>query len=335
MKFKAFLGIDVSKLVLDLCLISEDGSVESFKINNRTSYLRKFFDDLAKICSLKDVLVCAEYTGHYSNPLRAFCTENRISLWLESGAEIKHRSGIQRYKNDKVDAERIAEYAKRHQDRARLQTANEKVVRIAKLLTTEREMYIRDRAKYKAQLKDFKEFIEQDCYKRKSIRLKRQIRALTKLIEQIEGEIKGLFQENDKLSEQKKVLMSIDGIGEQVATQTIIATEAFTKFNRGRKFACHVGVAPFSFESGSSQRSRRKVSHRANKDLKRLYHMAALSAIKMEGEFREYYLRKVEEGKNKMSVINAVRAKLINRIFAVIRDNRKYSNTYINHLTNP
>jgi transposase len=56
--------------------------------------------------------------------------------------------------------------------------------------------------------------------------------------------------------------------------------------------------------------------------------MCALSAIKMKGEFREYFIRKVAEGKNKMTVINAVRSKLINRIFALIRDSRNYEKNY-------
>ena len=60
--------------------------------------------------------------------------------------------------------------------------------------------------------------------------------------------------------------------------------------------------------------------------------MAALSAIRMKGELRDYFLRKVAEGKNKMTVINAVRAKLIHRIFALIRDNRKYEKIYTNSL---
>ena len=39
---------------------------------------------------------------------------------------------------------------------------------------------------------------------------------------------------------------------------------------------------------------------------------------------RQYYLRKVEQGKNKMSVINAVRAKIVARMFAVINKNEKW-----------
>jgi hypothetical protein len=38
--------------------------------------------------------------------------------------------------------------------------------------------------------------------------------------------------------------------------------------------------------------------------------------------------RKVEEGKNKMSVINAVRNKLISRVFACVKDQRCYEKIY-------
>ncbi|MCL2312923.1 MAG: hypothetical protein FWC41_10650 [Firmicutes bacterium] len=47
-----------------------------------------------------------------------------------------------------------------------------------------------------------------------------------------------------------------------------------------------------------------------------------------EGELREYYLRKVAEGKNKMSVLNAIRAKIVLRMFAVIKENRQYEKNY-------
>ena len=42
--------------------------------------------------------------------------------------------------------------------------------------------------------------------------------------------------------------------------------------------------------------------------------------------------RKVEEGKNKMSVLNAVRAKLVTIMFAVIRTDAFFSRNYQNSL---
>ena len=48
----------------------------------------------------------------------------------------------------------------------------------------------------------------------------------------------------------------------------------------------------------------------------------------MQGDLQEYYIRKVAEGKNKMSVLNAVRNKLVLRIFACINQDREYEKNY-------
>lgn len=132
------------------------------------------------------------------------------------------------------------------------------------------------------------------------------------------------------MSRQYELLCSVDGIGDRTAIKMIVETNAFKDFSDPRKFCCHAGVAPFSYTSGSSQKSRNKVSHRADKSIKKLLHLAALSIIKNNGELHDYYLRKVDEGKNKMSVINAVRAKLVLRMFAVIRNNQPYQKNYQN-----
>lgn len=56
--------------------------------------------------------------------------------------------------------------------------------------------------------------------------------------------------------------------------------------------------------------------------------MCALSAISNNKELKAYFERKVAEGKNKMCVINAVRNKLLQRVFAVVRDNRLFEENY-------
>ena len=66
--------------------------------------------------------------------------------------------------------------------------------------------------------------------------------------------------------------------------------------------------------------------------MKVLFHLAAMSAISTQGELRDYYLRKVEEGENKMALVNAVRNKIIHRIFACVRDQRKYEKNYTHSL---
>jgi transposase len=66
----------------------------------------------------------------------------------------------------------------------------------------------------------------------------------------------------------------------------------------------------------------------ANKTIKTLLHLCATSAVHAKGELQDYYRRKVAEGKNKMLVINAIRNKIVLRIFACVNNDRKYQENY-------
>ncbi len=58
--------------------------------------------------------------------------------------------------------------------------------------------------------------------------------------------------------------------------------------------------------------------------------MAAMVSIKLDPGMRQYYQRKVAEGKNKMSVLNAIRNKLITRVLAVVRRGIPYCSFFQN-----
>jgi len=59
--------------------------------------------------------------------------------------------------------------------------------------------------------------------------------------------------------------------------------------------------------------------------------MAAINAARFDPGLKDYYERKVESGKHKMSVLNAIRNKIIHRVFACVRDNRIYSHVAISY----
>ena len=52
--------------------------------------------------------------------------------------------------------------------------------------------------------------------------------------------------------------------------------------------------------------------------------MASLTAVKLDADLKTYYERKVAEGKNKMSVLNAVKNKLLSRVVAVVNKQQEY-----------
>jgi len=329
---KNVIGVDVSKEKLDFCFQVENMVVKEWALSNATMAIKTSLKALLKDsrCKASEVLVCAEYTGQYTYPLCCACEELGLSLWLENPAQIKHSSGVQRGKNDRLDARRIADYANRFQDKARMFSFPEKNIASLKQLISERDLYIADKAKYQGQLKDQKRFMNQLDYQRKSKRLQDLMSCLEKTIAIIEQQIQELIDQDHTLSNQHKLLCSVDGVGDKTALKMIVATNAFKNFDNARKFNCHAGVAPFQYTSGSSIHSKNRVSQRADKSIKSLLHMSALvAATRMKNsELRDYYLRKVAEGKNKMLVLNAVRAKLIARMFAVIKNNQPYEKNY-------
>lgn len=330
MKFKEFIGIDISKATMDIALLTTNGELVELKCLNQKSILKQTLEDLFDQYKIdkETALICGEQTGHFGNILVAVCGEDNLKLWMESPYNILHSQGLTRGKNDKIDAVRIMEYAKRFCDKAQIYKFSSKNIEILDRLSAEREMIVKDISKYKCQLKQEDGFFDSDYFKEKSKRVKRLIKYNEKVLLEIEKAIDSVIKHDIKVKTNLEKIVSIEGIGRQPALATIIATGNFTKFQNSRQFVCHAGCAPFKYESGTSRSSRNKVSHRANKNLKRLFHMAAISTLRTQGELRQYYDRKTGEGKNKMSVINAIRAKLIARIFSVIKEDRKYDKNY-------
>lgn len=327
-----FIGVDVSKHKLDVCVRNSNTIVlECTLPNTLKSLLSPLKSMINKIkCDSEELLICGEYTGMYIYPLVQSCKQLGIDLWVEDPSRIKHSFGIQRGKNDKVDARRIAEYAFRFQDKSMIYSLTDKDLNSLKLLLSERDLLLADKVKYSSQLSDQKNYMPDSDFSSKSKRITKLIEQLNLLLNEIECAIESVFQRNKDLGSQRELLCSIDGVGRRIACEMIVLTYGFTKFKNYRQFCCYAGLAPFQYTSGSSIHSKRKVSQRANKKIKSLLHMAAISVIRYDGEMRSYFLRKQEEGKNGMLIINAIRAKVVARIFAVINRKEFFCKNFVN-----
>lgn len=327
MAYSHFIGVDISKSHLDFAhLCSQQPSFAIEPCSNTQNAIIKALQPL--LGSLSKVLVCAEFTGMYSYNLMLACQNLNIDLWLENPAQIKHSTGIQRGKNDPLDARRIAEYAQRFTDRVRLVGVEQKSMEHLRCLISERRLLVADRAKYKAQLGDQQGHMPQELFEQKALRLRRLIASFDEPIAQIEQQIQTCITASSELDTHYKLLQSVPGVGPRLALHMLLATGAFSKITDPRKLCCHAGIAPFAYHSGINTSSRARVSHKADKQLKSLLHLAALSVVARPGELQTYYRRKVEQGKPKMSALNAVRSKLVHRMFSVVKRQQPYSLTY-------
>lgn len=334
MKFKYFIGLDVSKKTLDFCLLEAGKTLLHQQTENSSKGIQLFIEQSKKRFDLKleESLFCMEHTGIYNYPVLDFLSEKQAAIWLESALHIKHSSGLQRGKSDKVDAERIAFYAYRNQDNVKLWQPTRQVIKELKTLTALRTRLINAKKQLKSSWQEGEGFLDKVLQKKVQQCCQQSLKAIDQDLAEVDKQLDQLIASDEELSRLFNLIISVEGIGVVTAREVLITTNEFKDFSEAKKYACYAGVAPFQHSSGTSIRGKARVSHLANKTVKTLLHMSALSAIRNCEELREYYQRKVAEGKNKMSVINAVRNKLILRIFAVVRKNQKYEKSYVYQL---
>lgn len=331
-EFKTFIGIDVSKKTFDAALLRSTDQVttihQSFD-QNMQGY--KAFIQWLKSNDVTiggDVLFCLEHTGIYISGIVNFLVSISASIWVEMALKIKKRIGLQRGSDDKLAAINIAVYAYRFKDEARLWTPIDSTVQQLKNLVAQRDRIVLSITQLTVPLNE----LDNCGDKRQAGELRKlQSKALKGLKDSliaIEKTIDACIEKDENIRRKVNLASSVKGVGKQTAVALFVYTRGFSVFENAKQLACYCGVVPFNKQSGTSVRYKPGVSPFANKKLKKLLHLCALAALRFDAGLKSYYERKIAEGKNKMSIINAIRNKLVLRIFAVIRDNRNYVDNY-------
>lgn len=262
-----FIGVDVSKKTLDLCLLDAEGrAICRNRIENKKKSVSAFFEELQKEqgIDMRTVLVCLEHTGVYSNLLLEYLSSVHALVCVEMALQIKQSQGIQRGKSDKIDALRIAEYAHLHHRKLRLWSPTRKQVQELKALAALRDRLVRVANQLRVSLKENEEFIEREIQNEVRIGCKASLLALEKDLKKVDEKIDKLIRKDESLNKQMKLLTSVTGIGRAIATQMIITTNEFQMIKEAKKFACYAGVAPFEHSSGTSIKGKPRVSRMAN-----------------------------------------------------------------------
>lgn len=326
---QTFVGIDVSKEKLDYCIVNA-GTINQQQfgvVSNKARAIIKFIHTLkTKYANGGDLLFCLENTGVYSMPVCYWLQANELDYWVISPLEVKRSKGITRGKSDKTDAKDITYYAITHLHDLKQSKLPENDFIELRLLLTEREKIVKSIHRFNA-AKENKNFLPEKVLK-STLRLSQAtVNFLKKQLKEIENLIDQIIKRNSTFKHQDELLQSIPGIGKQTSIMLIAYTQAFTLFENHRQFACFAGIAPFEYSSGSSVRGKTKISHLANKKIKTILSMAALSGKKYDAEMKQYFYKKLKEGKDKKLVLNAIRCKIVSRAFAVIKRDSKFVNT--------
>lgn len=248
-------------------------------------------------------------------------------LRLEQATQIKASMGVSREKNDKVDSQKIGLYAYKNREDVKLWTPKREIITQLDRLTALRERLVKTIKTLKTPFSDAEGLVDKKILQTEIALCQTSINALKKDLEAVDKRIRELINTDPKLKELFDIVDSVKGIGQVIATEIIITTNEFKDINDPKKYACYSGFAPF-LQSSGKYKGKAKVSNKANKKVKALLHNAAMSAIQHCQEIKEYYNRKIAEGKNKMLVINNICNKLVHRIFACVSRREKYKEIY-------
>jgi transposase len=333
-KMKSFIGIDVSKLWFDLSLIQVFDGVKREMITDKFENNPAGFRLLTKWLKSQGVsfddntLVVIENTGVYHRLIWQYCTEKGLSLHIGNAAAIKWSLGITRGKDDVTDSQRLCSYCYRQADELKTTPVLNPVILQLKDLMTARTRLIKQINSTKVYLNELKLSNSKGAQIILEKHHKSALDGMQKSLDLIDKEIKKIVAQNESIKHSYKLLISVPGIGPVTAITMICCTANFASRISGKQLACYAGVAPFGHQSGSSIKGKNKVHKMANKDLKKLLHMGARSVATHNTEFKNYYERKLKEGKHDLAIINAIRNKIVLRAVSVINRKEYYVDNY-------
>ena len=333
--FHYFIGVDVSKLKLNGALLMQGRIVKNFEVTNDLKGFKKMARLLQQTPDFhpERLVVCMESTSIYHLPLANYLFKNKLAVvWVENATQIKRSMGLRRGQNDKADAQNIATYAYRHQDKLKQQPhrayqAPSKTFLKLKALQRHRDKLLKIKLQLKNEINEYKAMKTDEMLEIAEIKERLNTGVLAQIeasISECEAMITTLIEEDKELKERFELIKTVEGVGLLVGVYLIVATGNFKTFTNARKFACQIGIAPFQKTSGSSINVQKGVSHFADKVGKKMITNAAGCAIRKYGGLRTYYERKIAEGKKEGVALNACKNKLLHRIFAVVRSGKPY-----------
>lgn len=317
--YKFFVGVDVSKSWIDVS--STDGSIVTYtgQFNNSIPGFEKVISQLGKITLVdkSEWFICFENTGTYSKQLLQWLCSQEIACREENPLLISSESGMRRGKSDKLDADLITTYVYKNRDKIQPTRLPAPAISELKKLISIRNLYVRQCATLKSSLKEHRAEFSTEFLKQMEQRNNQLIDSIQEHISFIENQIEILVNSDEEMKKNAKLSQSVIGIGPVITWYLIATTGNFKNFATSRKYSTYGGIAPFPKGSGI-KKGRNKVSQLGDKQIKSLLSNGALAAIQYDPELRNYYQKKISQGKVIGVALNNVKNKLVARVFAVV-----------------
>ncbi|MFZ7101790.1 MAG: IS110 family transposase [Peptococcaceae bacterium] len=308
-----YIGIDVSKKVLNVfdgkkdLIFDNKENLSSFK-----KYLKKRYADFTKL------VILFEATGIYSYHLKAFCAEHMIKACIIN-PQASHnfaKSLGTRSKTDTRDAHTIWAYHKLISDKdIRIPQVDHVLITLASYLTSY-HLTLKQKLSLSNHLEEIRDKTLYRLLKKEEERLDKLEQ---KLLIRMDTYIKGYLE----LNEDYQRLLSISGIGQKTAIHLLVLFHTYPDTNR-KQITALIGLDPVQRQSGSSVKSRSRISKHGNQMMRKSIYMPTLVSIKYNHKIKVFYDRLVSKHKPKKLAVIACMRKLLLMAHAIHKNKTVY-----------
>lgn len=329
---KHVVGIDVAQKELVVCLgrMFDDWSPELFAHKNFSNTEKGF---IALLLWLKKLIgegvgvrFVMEATGVYHESLAYFLDEKgyELSIVLPNKISNYMRTLDTKTITDKTSSEAIAMFGlERKLDNWQ---KPKEIFKKLRQLTRERDQIVQERTMVKNQL--HAEKTEAEPNKKSISRIEERIKMLNRQERQIKDEVAALVKADEQIAAVVVIICSLTGIGLLTAAIVLGETNGFELIRNKRQLASYAGFDVKQKESGTSVKSKPRISKKGNKHLRKAMHLPALCAIRYDERFKAIFARLVARHGIKMKAAVAVQRKMLEMIYTLYKTGKKYDKEY-------
>lgn len=271
-------------------------------------------------------IICMEATGVYGEGIAHFLVTQGFTVSVEPPLKVKRAFDPVGHKTDAVDSRQIAEYAYRFRDELTIWHPKEEIVEKIRQLLAARELFTKQRVAIQNAMGAYAKHVVQVSLIQEA--QGQVVRELKKHITEIDKELALLIRNHPTISHMINQLKGLPGFGLLLSSTLLVLTGAFHDITTYRTLAAFLGICPYQHQSGTSVYKRPRIRHFGPSYARKLLTLAARSLVAHNAVFKQYYFRRLAEGKVRKLVLNTIANKLIKIACAVIKNNTRYVSTY-------
>ena len=159
-------------------------------------------------------------------------------------------------------------------------------------------------------------------------RMNKRVVFVNNQIKEIEKEMQQVVNTTDELKRKLKFACSIPGVAFITAITVIAETNGFHLIKNKRQLVSYAGMDVILKDSGTSVRSKPRISKRGNKYLRKAVHLPALSAIRHDRKMKNVFVRLVVKHGIKMKAAVAVQRKVLEMIYTLWNKEEMYDSEF-------